>query len=59
MASARGQHSRRVIWFILAALAVFALAGAWFHHLLEDPSVSERAREKAAELKERARSLTH
>ncbi len=51
--------SRRVLVFWIVALALAALAGAWFHHLLTPDTTEERVRQEAERIKERIRELTH
>ncbi len=51
--------SRRVLVFWIVSLALAALAGAWFHHLLAPPTTEERVRKEAERIKERVRDLTH
>ncbi len=51
--------SRRVLVFWIVSLALAALAGAWFHHLLSPDTTEERVRKEAERIKERVRDLTH
>jgi len=51
--------SRRLLVFTLVAAIVFALAAAWLKRFWERPSHEERAREKAGEVRDRVRDLTH
>jgi hypothetical protein len=51
--------SRRVLVFWIVALALAALAGAWFHHLLTPDTTEERVRQQAEKIKDRVRDLTH
>jgi hypothetical protein len=51
--------SRRVLVFWIVSLALAALAGAWFHHLLTPETTEERARQEAEKIRDRIRDLTH
>ncbi len=51
--------SRRVLVFWIVSLALAALAGAWFHHVLTPEPTEERVRKEAERIKERIRDLTH
>ncbi len=50
--------SRRVLVFWIVSIALAALAGAWFYHLLTPPTTEERIREEAERIKGRVRELT-
>ncbi len=50
--------SKRVLVLWIVSLALAALAGAWFHHLLTPPSTDERIRREADRIQERVRELT-
>ncbi len=50
--------SRRVLVFWIVSMALAALAGAWFHHLLTPPTTEERIRQEAEKIKERVHELT-
>ncbi len=50
--------SRRVLVLWIVALALAALAGAWFHHLLTPPTTEERIREETEKIKDRVREWT-
>ncbi len=50
--------SRRVLVLWIVAIALAALAGAWFHHYLTPQSTEERARQEAERLQERVREMT-
>ena len=52
------RENRRVLVFVLVAALVFAFAAWWYHHIGARKTPEERAREKAAELQEKARGLT-
>ncbi len=49
---------RRVLLLAIAVVLACALAVAWLRRVGRAPSPEEHAREKAAELQERARELT-
>ncbi len=51
--------SRRVLVFWIVSLAIAAAAGAWFHHLLSEPTTEERVREEAERIRQRVHSATH
>jgi hypothetical protein len=51
--------SRRVLVFWIVSLALAALAGAWFHHVLTPDTPEERMRQQADKIKDRVRDLTH
>jgi hypothetical protein len=51
--------SRRVLVFWIVSLALAALAGAWFHHVLSPETAEERVRKEAERIKERVRDFTH
>lgn len=53
------KESRRVAVFWLVVLLASLLAAAWLYRFGRRPSPEERARQKAEELKERVRGLTH
>lgn len=53
------KESRRVLVFAIIVVIASVLAAAWFQRFGRRPSPEERAREKAEELKERVRELTH
>ncbi len=50
--------SRRVLVFWIVAIAIAALAGAWFHHALTPQTTEERIRREADRIQERVRGLT-
>ncbi len=50
--------SRRVLALWIVSIALAALAGAWFHHLLTPPTTEERIRQEAERIQERVRELT-
>lgn len=52
------RESRRVLVLAVVVVIVCALGWAWLRHALQTPTPEERAREKAAELQEKARGLT-
>lgn len=51
--------SKRVLAFWIVVVVLAALAGAWFHGWISEPSPQERAREEAERIKERVRDFTH
>jgi Tfp pilus assembly protein PilO len=53
------RESRRVIVLAILVVIALALGVAWLRHLVDQPTPEERAREKAEELKEKVRRLTH
>ncbi len=53
------RESRRVLVFAIIVVLASILAGAWFQRFGRRATPEQRAREKAEELKERVRELTH
>ncbi len=53
------RDARRVLVLAVAVLVACALFFGWLRRLGRTPTPEERAREKAAELQEKARALTH
>jgi hypothetical protein len=51
--------SRRVLVLAIAVAVACALAIAWLRRAGSGPALEERAREKAVELQEKVRELTH
>ncbi len=50
--------SRRVLLLAIAVAVASALGVAWLRRTLSTPTVEDRAREKAAEMQEKARGAT-